>query len=372
MALYVEIKKKIGDFCLDVKLEAEHEFFAVLGESGCGKSMTLKCIAGIEAPDEGKIILNGRVLFDSQKGIFVPPQKRKIGYLFQNYALFPNMTVEQNIGIAIPKKNRKEETARFLNAFYLEDLKSHYPHMLSGGQRQRTALARMLAAKPEVVLLDEPFSAADSFLRWKLQQEMLNLLEPYEKTVLFVTHNKEEAYQLCKRGTVISHGKSGEERQLKELFSHPKSRAEAMLIGCENLAPVTYEGETAMVSEWKLKWECGQETEWLQRPCYIGIRSEDIQITPLLSEQCSNAMEDKQERQDSQSPRIVSLQGRIERALETSDHMICVIRIETEAGVCAKETLRAKIRTEAFEENAFCIGALIKVQIKLQKMWKLM
>ena len=107
MSLSVNIKKKIEGFTLDVAFEAENEFFAVLGESGCGKSLTLRCIAGIERPDTGKIVLNGKVLFDSEKHINLPPQKRKIGYLFQDYALFPNMTVEENIGIGIEKNMSK-------------------------------------------------------------------------------------------------------------------------------------------------------------------------------------------------------------------------------------------------------------------------
>ena len=153
MALSVDIEKKLGNFHLKVKFEAENEVLALLGASGCGKSMTLKCIAGIERPDQGRIILDGVTLFDAEKKIDLPPQKRKVGYLFQQYALFPNMTVEQNIACGVRGKERKTQiVAEMLRLMELEGMEKKRPHQLSGGQQQRVALARILVNEPEVLL----------------------------------------------------------------------------------------------------------------------------------------------------------------------------------------------------------------------------
>ncbi len=177
MALEVAIKKYYPDFSLDVNFYTEKGILGVLGASGCGKSMTLKCIAGIETPDEGKIILNARVLFDSEKKINLSPQKRNIGYLFQNYALFPHMNVEENIAVGIKIKEEKNEIiAKYLKIFHLENLKKAYPKNLSGGQQQRVALARIFASQPDILMLDEPFSALDDFLKWQVELELAKVL----------------------------------------------------------------------------------------------------------------------------------------------------------------------------------------------------
>ena len=151
--------------------------FAILGASGCGKSMTLKCIAGIERPDEGRIVLNDRVLFDSKKKINLPPQKRKVGYMFQDYALFPNMNVIQNIQAGMGRKPDQKKVQEYITGFHLTGFEKHMPDQLSGGQKQRVAMARMLAAEPELLLLDEPFAALDSYLKWKMEQQMMDLLK---------------------------------------------------------------------------------------------------------------------------------------------------------------------------------------------------
>ena len=153
MALQVKITKKLANFTLDVDFSVEQEIFALLGASGCGKSMTLKCIAGIEQPDEGVIVLNGRTIFDSARKINLPPQKRQIGYMFQDYALFPNMTVLQNVMAGMGRRPSREQAQEYLRQFHIEELEQQYPARLSGGQKQRAAMARMLAARPEVILL---------------------------------------------------------------------------------------------------------------------------------------------------------------------------------------------------------------------------
>ena len=190
--LSVRIKKKLGAFKLDVKFETESEVLALLGPSGCGKSMTLKCIAGIEKPDEGRIVLDGRVLFDSEKHIDLTPQQRRVGYLFQQYALFPNMTVYQNIFAGarrLPKERREAAVSDMVERIYLEGLEKKKPAELSGGQQQRVALARILVSEPEALLLDEPFSALDATLKWQLSSSWLETLSSFSGAAVYVSHD---------------------------------------------------------------------------------------------------------------------------------------------------------------------------------------
>ena len=201
MALYVDIEKKLGSFHLRAKFEVDGETLALLGASGCGKSMTLKCIAGIERPDRGQIILDGETLFDSEKHIDLPPQKRRVGYLFQQYALFPSMTAEQNILCCIRSGTRAEKRralAEAVRMFRLEGLEKKLPAQLSGGQQQRVAIARALATKPAIVLADEPTGNLDS----KTSQDVLGLLkvtsQRFNQTMVMITHNEEIA-QLADR-----------------------------------------------------------------------------------------------------------------------------------------------------------------------------
>lgn len=236
MSLKVNIKKRLGNFNLDVAFETERGVFAILGASGCGKSMTLKCIAGIETPDEGRIELNGRVLYDSAKKINLTPQKRRVGYMFQDYALFPNMTVEQNIKAGMGKHPEEEKVRSYISRFRLEGMEKHYPAQLSGGQKQRVAMARMIASEPDILLLDEPFSALDSYLKWELEQEMRDMLAEVQKPVLFVSHNRDEVYRLCSMVSCIDHGKMEVIEKTKEFFHNPKTKTAAVLSGCKNIS----------------------------------------------------------------------------------------------------------------------------------------
>lgn len=222
MPLSVSIKKKMGNFTLDVNFEGGDEVLALLGASGCGKSMTLKCIAGVETPDEGRIVLDDKILFDSYKKINLPPQKRRIGYLFQNYALFPNMTVYQNIASGVLRKDDKQKIVREqIKAFHLEGHEDKYPSQISGGQQQRVALARILANEPEILMLDEPFAALDSYLRRQLERELALQLQNYPKTTLFVSHNRGEVYRLCQKVCLMKNGKSLPVVPVEELIANP-------------------------------------------------------------------------------------------------------------------------------------------------------
>lgn len=220
MSLYVDIEKNCGDFCLKVKLEAEKEVLGLLGASGCGKSMTLKCIAGIEKPDRGIIRLDDKVFFDAKRHINLPVQKRRVGYLFQDYALFPNMTVLQNI---LCGAGEKEKALEYVRRFYLEGLENLYPMQLSGGQKQRTAMARMLSGEPEILMLDEPFSALDNYLKTQLERELLGQIKEFGKTVLFVSHDRNEAYRMTNRIAVMETGSIVEVQSRKDLFEHPET-----------------------------------------------------------------------------------------------------------------------------------------------------
>ena len=208
MAIEVRIKKKLGNFQLDIDFKTEENRIGILGASGCGKSMTLKCIAGIETPDEGRIIVDGTLLYDSAKKISLKPQKRHIGYLFQNYALFPTMTVEENIaaGLQGRKEEKRRRVVEMMEKFQLLGLGKQLPGELSGGQQQRVALARIMAYEPEVILLDEPFSALDDFLKDRLAQEMLDLLKDYRGTVVLVSHSRDEIYRFTRELLTMADG----------------------------------------------------------------------------------------------------------------------------------------------------------------------
>ena len=213
--LEVQIYKKLAEFDLDVSFQVDDIVLGLMGASGSGKSMTLKCIAGIETPDRGRIVLNDRVLFDSEKKINVSIQKRNVGYMFQSYALFPNMTVYENICTGLKAGKRKDIdllVEKVMKQFHIMELSNRYPKQLSGGQRQRVALARLMAYEPDVLLFDEPFSALDEDLKDDLIQELKKELQ-ISKPVIFVSHNKEEVNTLCDLKYKIKQGKiKGEEK----------------------------------------------------------------------------------------------------------------------------------------------------------------
>ena len=214
MAVSVDIEKKLHGFTLKVKLESDGSPMGILGASGSGKSMTLRCIAGIQTPDSGRIVVNDKVLFDSEKKINLKPQERKVGYLFQNYALFPTMTVEKNIacGYRGDKKQLKAKVADYIERYQLNGLEKRYPGQLSGGQQQRVALARILAYEPEALLLDEPFGALDVITRGEMQDWLLSVRKQMNRTVLLVTHDMDEAIYLSDRILVLD-AKKGKVRQ---------------------------------------------------------------------------------------------------------------------------------------------------------------
>jgi molybdate transport system ATP-binding protein len=240
MSLEVDVHKSFPGFELDVSFVAGNETLGLLGASGCGKSLTLRCIAGLEKPDRGRIVVAGTTFFDSEQGINLTAQQRKTALLFQNYLLFPNLTVAQNIAAGIPRSVPKDEVhaiiARQLIRFGLEGFGKRYPIRLSGGQQQRVALARMLAAQPAVLMLDEPFSALDSHLKSSLEQDLLDLFDDFEGTIVYVSHDIDEAFRFCDRIAVIDRGELQEIATTAQILDHPATYATLRVSGVKNIS----------------------------------------------------------------------------------------------------------------------------------------
>ena len=279
MSIFVDIEKKLGSFSLKVKFEAGDETLALLGASGCGKSMTLRCIAGIEKPDRGRIELDGVTLFDSEKGINLSPQERHVGLMFQNYALFPNMTVLQNIraGAKREKDRAKRESfvRQVMNNFGLAELAAHYPRQLSGGQQQRVALARILVSDPRILLLDEPFSALDSHLRFRLEQDVREVIRSFGKTAILVSHDRDEVYRMADSIAVMNGGRIDAIGSKKEVFASPRTVTAAMLTGCKNISAIKKLSRRRLLAlDWGLELETAED---INEAAYAGIRMHGIE-----------------------------------------------------------------------------------------------
>ena len=285
MSLLVEIRKNFGSFRLDVSFETRDGVLGLLGASGCGKSMTLRCIAGIVRPDAGRIVLDGKVLFDKEKGIDLPPQKRGVGLLFQNYALFPHMTVGENLraGMTGSRKEKEEQLTALVERLGLQGLERRRPAQLSGGQQQRVALGRILAAKPGVLLLDEPLSALDSYLRWQVELELLDTLKAFDGPVVLVTHSRDEVARLCRDVCVLDRGRSEEMRTVSQLLHAPDTVASCLLSGCKNLsrASVCPDGRVEAL-DWGVTLTC-------DRPLpggltHVAIHARDLRLVQSTGE----------------------------------------------------------------------------------------
>lgn len=288
MGLYVDVHKRLDEFSLDVSFEVTEpsETLALLGASGSGKSLTLKCIAGVLKPDEGRIVLNDRVLFDSEQRVNVPAQKRHVGYLFQQYALFPNMTVEGNISAGAPgvaRAERERRVAEQIRLFRLEGLEKRHPSELSGGQQQRVALARIFVGNPELILLDEPLSALDEHLRWQLELELSDVLKAFSGGAVYVTHNRDEVMRLCDTVCVVSDGASEDKLTVSELFSAPPTLAAALISGCKNVSKARVLGTSELYCE---DWGVTLTTSMPVGPdvTYAGVRAHQLTASAVRGE----------------------------------------------------------------------------------------
>jgi molybdate transport system ATP-binding protein len=305
--LEIAVRKTLPEFRLDVAFKLEQEIMAILGPSGCGKTMTLKCIAGLMVPDRGQIRLNQKILFDSKQNINLPARERRIGFLFQNYALFPHLTVGDNIAFAIrnlPARERKTRVEELLLRMHLQGLGHRYPAELSGGQQQRVALARALAPEPEVLLLDEPFSALDTIVKQQLEQELLDLQEYYQGHVLFVTHDLAEAYRLSSKMAVYEAGAVLQWGDRQSIIERPANKKVARLTGMENIFNATLsrtqgnQAELAVAgANWTLwteireEFEPGPRVSVAIRPEYVMIAAdEDKNCIPAQLAECTEEL----------------------------------------------------------------------------------
>lgn len=282
MSVSVDIEKRLDSFTLRLAFEAGDETLALLGESGCGKSMTLKCIAGIERPDRGRIVVDGVTLFDSEKRVDLSPQRRRMGLLFQNFALFPNMTVLQNIRAGAKRERdrvkREQSVRHVMDSFGLGELASRYPRQLSGGEQQRAALARILVSDPMALLLDEPFSALDSHLRFRLEREVRAVIREFGKTVLLVSHDRDEVFRMADSIAVMRAGGVEVCGEKKAVFADPKTRAGAALTGCKNISRLRHTGKNRGIAlDWGMELDLPEGSA--AADC-VGIRMHDLRPGP--------------------------------------------------------------------------------------------
>ncbi len=340
--LEVNIKKSFKNFSLisNFKLPPQ-KVLGLLGGSGEGKSLTLRCIAGIDKPDSGYIRLNGKTLFDSEQGIDLVPQERHIGYLFPHYSLFPTKTVTQNIlsGLIANKDLTKEEKLarvdKWLKLLHLENQQHHKPNQLSNGQQQRTALARILINEPAVLLLDEPFSALDNLLKWQLQTELCKLLEQYTGSTILVTHDISEVQLLTDEVCIIDEGRTEPQITTHKLLTQPSTYAACKLTGCRNFSDLKRLGDDVLASDWQLKIP----TEWQvpERAQSLALRNRSLRPT---------------------SKNSALLQAEVEQIIKTPHSTIYQLRV---AGMTKNELLTMELD---LNEPKFTLGEIIPLQIQ--------
>ena len=295
--LSVTARKQFGDFTLDAAWTSGQAIVALVGPSGSGKTLTLQCLAGLIAPDSGRIVSAGRTLFDSDGRVDLRPQQRRIGYVFQGYALFPHMTVAQNLAYGLRNGSRSDLTNRIIDRLGLGSLMARYPQDLSGGQQQRVALARALATDPDVLLLDEPLSALDAPLRRELAGELSHTLRDWGKVVVLVTHDLAEAYQIADMVVLYDHGRTTGAVPKNDLLWNPSSERVARLIGARNilLATIADTGGDSIVLDWRggrleaarspshqLHARAGDQLAFFVRPEYVRLIRKNRPVTDGL------------------------------------------------------------------------------------------
>lgn len=288
----MNIEKTLPSFKLKVNFTTDKKILGFLGASGSGKSMSLRCIAGLETPSSGEISLNDRIFYNSKNKINLKCQKRNVGFLFQNYALMPNMNVLENIKLGVLTEKDKcrvnDLTEEYINHFNLKGLENKYPWQLSGGQQQRVALARALIRNPDILLLDEPFSALDHHLRLTMEKELTTLLKSYTGHVIFVTHDIAEAYRICDEIVVFDNGKASNSKDKKLLFLNPSTLTEAKITGCKNISSIKIiDKNTIYAEDWGLKLQINN-LQMENLPSYVGIRAHFIDVIKSTNENLSN------------------------------------------------------------------------------------
>lgn len=278
MSVYVDIKKNLGTFSLNVQFESGNNTLALLGASGCGKSMTLRSIAGIVKPDSGRIIIDDVTLFDSEKKIDLSPQDRKVGMLFQNYALFPNMTVLENIRTGTrrdkDKTGAEKRVREIMESFGISSLAAHHPAQLSGGQQQRTALARILVSKPNLLMFDEPFSALDNHLRFRMEEVVMDVIKSFDHSVILVSHNRDEVFRICDEVAIMENGRVQIKGEKKKIFDRPTTLQASILTGCKNNSKVrVIDSNHVEAIDWGIVLMIPESQNTIE---YVGIRMHDV------------------------------------------------------------------------------------------------
>ncbi len=266
--LEVALVKRLPGFTLNVAWEAGDEVVTLFGPSGAGKSLTLQCLAGLVRPDAGRVVVDGRTFDDTERGVHLSPQTRRLGYVFQGYALFPHLTVAENVGFGLrdlPREERRRRTREMLERLGLGEVAGRHPREVSGGQQQRVALGRALAPDPELLLLDEPLSALDAPLRRQLRGELARIIREWGKTVVLVTHDLAEAYQLGERLVVYEAGRVVQAAPKEELLLRPASETVARLVGMRNIVRGTV--VKASPDRIELAWR-GQTVEAVNSPAH--------------------------------------------------------------------------------------------------------
>lgn len=283
--LVARFSKKIGNFFIEADFEMGNEVLVLFGPSGSGKTSILRCLSGLLTPDQGFIELNGQVLFSSdgkKVRVNVPVHQRRIGFVFQDYALFPHMTVAENILYGCRDRAKKQELLQSLvEKMRLKGLEDYYPHQLSGGQKQRVAIARALAMEPQLLLLDEPFSALDKPVRRKLQSDLLKLQKGMEIPIILVTHDLEDAFTMGTKLAVVNAGRIEQVGEKEEILKHPRTRAVARFTGARNImeGKVLGKDEKGIYLEWNgLVFEAPPHEAIPGSTVTFCIRPEDVMI----------------------------------------------------------------------------------------------
>ncbi len=275
MTLELDIRRRLGAFHYQATIQARHEIVVLFGHSGAGKSLTLQFAAGLMRPDSGRIAIDGVEVFDSARGVNVPPQLRGVGYVVQDLALFPHLTVEQNIAFGVPRAVDSQERVRQLaSLLHLEGFERRKPATLSGGQQQRVALARALARDAHLLLLDEPFSALDDALRVDLRRELLRLREELGLTILFVTHDLREAHLLADRIAVFDEGSVLQFGPRDDVFRRPRSGRVARLVGFTNI----WKGSVTAVNADRVDLDVAGLAIWARPPVAQLSRGDAVEV----------------------------------------------------------------------------------------------
>ena len=293
--LIIKTKKSLPGFELDVSLTAESGILAILGPSGSGKTMTLQSVAGLVKPDKGYVELNGRVLFDSENKINLPVQQRRVGFVFQHYALFPHLNVWENIAYGLkdrPKEDIKNKISQLLKTMNIDGLEGRYPKQLSAGQQQRVAIARALAPEPDALLLDEPFSALDPLLKERLELELLDIQKIFGGSILFVTHDLNEGYKLGSMVAVYHSGSIIQHDTKENVFSRPVNRNVAKMTGMRNLiegviTAINGENITVDIPSWNSSLRvvnAKTENFYINQDVILGVRPEYITVDKVQGE----------------------------------------------------------------------------------------